>query len=320
MLLNNEQSLIAMGGSINIPIISREDFARMFREICEEYYFVQNPNDFEQKLLTNTGSIDINEEVFENIKNVNEIGLDYGYIYALPDEVPGNDIVNIIGLRQTSKGIPYLGCIVVGDSNIEVFRTVFFDGNNFQMYTPHYGNCWNINGPWAIGFEGGDENEDEDYCNNYGVDLDTVLNASRIDLIDENAILMELETVFIPGTQIQNPVLNLNNTGTSNTSNNSTPSSASKTTAMGIFYSVFEKKMVQMIPAIQQSLTVQGITTYNKDDCFKNLKDKNVFQKDIYNYILQFNNFDSTANKIIECTKIAMYIKRFMYYHEGLVL
>lgn len=327
MLLNNDINLISSLKNIQIPIISKEDFVRMFREFCEDYYCIGNSQDFEQKFLTNTGQVDITGEVFDDMELANHIDLDCGYVYVLPDEVPGRDIVNIIGLRQTSKGIPYLGYISAEDSNMEVFRVVFFDGNNFQIYTPYYGNCWNTDFGWVIGYEGGNEDEDEDFCSKYGTDLDTVVNASRTELIDENAIITEIETVFCAGIQIQNPILQKGNnssmytgTNTVTNSNANTTSSTPKKTEMAILYDIFNKKMLSMILPLQQALTSQGMTVYDKDNCFKNIQDKDTFKKDIYNYILQFNLFDSSTNQMIECTKIAMYIKRFQYHHERLVL
>lgn len=326
MLINNNPNLMANGGTIQAPIISKEDFVKLFMQHVDDCNPISDKATFEHSMLTNIGTIGLTGDVFEYMEEANYIALDFDYIYALPDEITTGAFNMIVGLRTTSKGIPFLGYITASDCGLDVFRMVFFDGNQFRIYTPYYGNCWNIDETWQIGYEGGDEDEDADYCAKYGTTLTAVENAPVFQLIDEASILQEIEQVFTAGVTITNPTLSVkssqktNSSNTTNSSSNSQSASSKQRSTMEILYEVFSKKNFQMIPSLQQALIAQGAKTYDKTKCFQDLRNKDIFQSDIYNFILQFNNNDSVANKIIECTKISMYIKRFQYYHEGLIL
>lgn len=331
MLLNNDSNLIPTQ-KITAPIITKDDFIRMFIEYAKS---CANINEAELKygLETNTGIVELDNYVFEEMPQDEIIPTEY--VLMTNDEVAStkSSFGTIIGVQFTSQGIPFLGYLASSDSAIECFRMVYYSEiGDFKIYTPHYGNCWNIDAGLSMFSDEGDPEDDDDYCDNWGTDSNTVQNAPLYQLIDEAAIMQEIESVFVAGANLQNPVVSTaphsnsgknsnsgNNSSTTNTNPNSQPAPKQKST-MDVLYEVFSKKMFQMIPPLQQTLMAQGATSYDKNQCFKNLKDKDVFQKDIYNYILQFNNMDSVANKMIECTKISLYIKRFQSYHEGLIL
>lgn len=200
MLINNDKRLIALGGTIKVPAITREDFARLFREYIEKHqthhYRVTDPVMFEQILLTNKGKLNMDSDFFEYMPEVNPITMNYVRIDALPDEILG-DALNIVGLRQTNKGIPFLGCLMEDDEGLPVFRVVYYDGTQFKIYTPYYGNCWNILCTEVIDAEVRDERETNDYCMKFGTTFSTVMKAPRKELIDEKAIMEELDIVFV---------------------------------------------------------------------------------------------------------------------------
>lgn len=334
MLLNNSSTLIP-SRKIQVPLISKDSFIDMFVDYAKIQTTV-NEADLRDALNTNSGIIDLDDFVFEEMQQDEYIDTEYTLITN--DEAMDqtkSSFGTIIGLHFTSQGVPFLGYLAGTDEEIECFRLVYYsDAKEFTVYTPKYGNCWNIDTGTAMYSESSDFDDDDDYCKKWGTDGITVQNAPLYQLIDEAAIMQEIESVFVVGPQLQNPTFNLpmggqnnnpgnNNSGNSSSNNNSnsTPqSSPKKKSTMDVLYDVFSKKAFQMIPPLQQSLISQGETTYDKSKCFKDLKNRDAFQKDIYNYILQFNNMDTVPNKIIECTKIALYINRYRFYHEGLVL
>ncbi len=322
MLINNDPILIPTKGCIQAPVISKQDFIRMFVEYADACSTIDKAT-VEQALTNNKGIIELDSYIFEEM--VDDMNAEADYIYATPEEVVNASFDTIVGVHETTTKIPFLGYLCSSDAAIEVFRMVYYDGKEFKIYTPKYGNCWNIDTKMQLFAESGDEADDEDYCNKYGTDASTIQNAPLYQLIDEAAIMQEIEQVFVPGAHLANPVISLPN---SNNNTNSTPNSNAnpqpapqkQKSQMDILYDVFSKKRFQMIPPLQQALLSQGAKTYDKTKCFQDLKNKDAFQNDIYNFILQFNNSDSPANKIIECTKISLYIKRFQFYHEGLIL
>lgn len=333
MLLNNSSSLIP-SQKIQAPLISKDSFINMFVDYAKIQTSVDEAS-LKSALNTNSGFVDLDYFDFEEMLQDEHIDTEYALITN--DEVmdrTNSSFSTIIGFHFTSQGVPFLGYLAGTDESLECFRLVYYADNEFKIYTPRYGNCWNINEGNAMFSESSVPEDDDNYCTDWGTDSTTVQNAPLYQLIDEAAIMQEIETVFVAGPQLQNPTFNLpmgsqnsnqgsNNFGNSSSNNNpnSTPqSSPKKKSTMDVLYDVFSKKAFQMIPPLQQSLISQGETTYDKSKCFKDLKNKDVFQKDIYNYILQFNNMDTIPNKIIECTKIALYINRYRFYHEGLVL
>lgn len=333
MLLNNSSSLIP-SQKIQAPLISKDSFIDMFVDYAKIQTTVDEV-DLSDTLNSNSGFIELNPVVFDDMPMNEYICTEH--VFITNDEVmdeTNSSFSTIIGLHFTSQGVPFLGYLAGTDESLECFRLVYYADNEFKIYTPRYGNCWNITEGNAMYSESSDPEDDDDYCDSWGTDSTTVQNAPLYQLIDEAAIMQEIEAVFVAGPQLQNPTFNLptggqnsnpgnNNSGNSSSNNNSnsTPqSSPKKKSTMDVLYDVFSKKAFQMIPPLQQSLISQGETTYDKSKCFKDLKNRDAFQKDIYNYILQFNNMDTVPNKIIECTKIALYINRYRFYHEGLVL
>lgn len=320
MLINNDINLIPTT-KVYAPQITKEDFVEhiitYLQTVASESSYVHTFSEMKQSLIDNTGNLTLSNDALGGIKDYDNIICGQDSIISMSTEINNSNLNNILGIHITKKGIPFWGVLMNYNDYIEMFRVIYFNGNNLEMYTPHYGNAANFDE--NEGLSCFDSEEDDDYFSKFNTDSKTVLNARLEELIDETAILQEIETVFVVG-MAQNTNNNSSSSNNGNSGNNNTSSYVPQKTVMDVLYEVFSKKMYDLIPGLQQSLVQQGTQPYDKVQCFKDLKNKDIFQKDIFNFIIQFNNHQNDNAKCIECNKIATYIKKFKYYHEGLII
>lgn len=343
MLVNNDKCLIS-DEKVYAPQIAKDtlvDYIIEYFHTETEDTYTHTFDEMRDALLSNTGDLTLKEGFLSSLDD-DEIDCSDDNIISMSTEIRNNNFDNILGIHILNNGIPFWGVLLNGSYEIEMFKAIYYDGKHLRFYTPFYGNTVNFLEGKALSNDA-DDGDDDDFYDKYGTDAKTVVNARLEELIDEVAILEELNAVF----EVGNNPTRLNRTGSGNVSYNSnsssstcsgpnffsgthsgnssnsgssspaTPPPAPQKSPMDIICEVFSKKMYALIPGLQQSLIQQGIQTYDKSKCFKDLKNKDTFQKDIYNYILQFDNNQSDNVKCIECTKIVTYMKKYKYYHEG---
>ena len=223
-------------------------------------------------------------------------------------------IDSFLGVNTLSNGLTYLGMLMYEDYENPAMRIVYFDGKEFKSYVPRYGNCinWNIESAF-----GNDEDEDETYLQvENKLDKSTFDSFNVEDTIDTSMIIQELETVFqLQGTF--NGTISYNNSSSNSSNNTSSNSNNNQVSITDVLLKIFEQKNYALILNLQNSLLQQGFIPYDKNLCWKNLKDKNIMLKDIYNYIVSFNCNGDNIYKFIECQKIVTYIKKYKYKFEG---
>ena len=136
-------------------------------------------------------------------------------------------------------------------------------------------------------------------------------------IIDESLILQDLVNVFELKGSFNGPIKYLSNNTTSNNNSNGNSSTQKNLSITDVLLQIFESKNYSLISTFQQSLINQGFVQYDKNLCWKNLNDKDKMLKDIYNYILHFDNNGNVTYKYVECQKIVTYIKKYKYKFEG---
>ena len=302
---------------INVPTIDRDIFIDGIIEYLKANFDESNFHltfpEIKDALIFDEDLPFMDMEIF--VSDSIELGVDN--VYMTTGSYNNVYINSFLGVNTLSNGLTYLGMLTNGDEEKAAIRIIYFDGNTFRSYVPHYGNCINWNTDSAFGI---DEDEDEDYLLDNNLDKSTFDSLKLEETIDTSMIIQELETVFqlqgvFNGTILWN---NTSNNTSCNTSNNSSSNSNnSQVSITDVLLKIFEQKNYALILNLQKSLLQQGFTSYDKNLCWKNLKDKNIMLKDIYNYIISFDCNGDNIYKFIECQKIVTYIKKYKYKFEG---
>lgn len=317
-IINNDTSLIP-NTKINVPSIDRDIFIDGIMNMLKNYkdedeycYTFAEMND----AFIFDGNVNISDELSEFITD--NVCLDMENAFVTSGEYNQRIFDSILGVRSTNNGVVFWGTLINGDWELPAIRIIYFDGTNFKSYVPHYGNSINWNNNSAFGNY---VDEDDDYLSQYNLNYLDLRKCSTSDLIDASMIMQELDTVFqlqgsYNGTIINNSKQN-NNNGNISSNNTNNSSNQTKQTMSDVLLQIFEQRSYTLIPALQQSILNQGFQSYDKSLCFKNIKDKDTMLKDIYNYIVLFDNNGDNAYKTIECQKLITYIKKYKYHHEG---
>ena len=311
--INNDVKIIPQI-RINVPKIDRDifiegiiNYLKCLKAEDDYHYSFAEMTD----ALTFDGEVNLSYELNEFITD--SIILDCENAFVTAAEYNNPNFNSILGVHQLSNEFVFWGILTGGDWEIPAIRIIYFDGKNFQSYVPSYGNTINLNIDGAFG---NDEDEDEDYLKQFNLNVSDLNKIDLNNLIDPSMILQVLETVFTlqgnyNGTIRQQPSSNSNNPTSTSTS------SQKNTSTMDVLLQVFESKNFTLIPPLQTSLLNKGYKIYDKSLCWNNLSDKDTMLKDIYNYILQFDNNGSYYYKFVECNKIVTYIKKYKYRFEG---
>lgn len=313
-LINNDIKLIP-NKRFNVPQIDRDIFIEGIMNYLKSF---QPEDDYNysfaemQDALTFDGEMNLTNEI--NLFFTDKVNIDTENASVTAKECNTPVLNSIIGVHELNNGFVFWGVLVGGDWEEPAIKIIYFDGKEFQSYTPSYGNCINLNIDCAFGNY---EDEDEDYLNQYNLNFNDLCNLDISQKIDASMIIQELQTVFqLTQTYNGNQIFPQNNNPKTNSTSN-TAQTQKKNTITDVLLQVFESKKFALIPPLQQSLLNQGFKTYDKNLCWKNLKDKDVMLKDIYNYILQFDNNANYSYKFVECNKIITYIKKYKYRFEG---
>lgn len=316
--INNDIKIIP-NTKIVVPKIDRDIFIDgiidVLKDLKDEKYYVNTFSEMKDALIFDE-NMDISNELDEFVTD--NINLSSENAIVTAGEYQGIEFDSILGIKETSNGFVFWGTLVCGDWETFSIRIIYFDGNKFQSYVPHYGNCINWNNDSALG---NDYDEDEDFLNKFNLSCNDLKSLKDRDLIDTSMILQELETVFqlqgsYNGTITNNKSTPCNNT-IGNTSNNVNNTAQIKQSVSDVLLQIFEQRSYSLIYPLQQSILNQGFQSYDKSLCFKNIKNKEIMLKDIYNYIVLFDNNRDNTYKTIECQKIVTYIKKYKYHHEG---
>lgn len=314
-VINNDTSLIP-STKIYVPKIDRDVFIEGFIEYLRANYDEDDfSNDFatmKDALTFDDDNINITEEL--QLFSTDNVKLDTENTFITKDSYIYNYFNSLLGVNTLSNGVVFLGVLMGGDWEIPAFKIFYFDGTRFKSYVPRFGNAINCLNNSAFGNE---PNEDDSYLQQFNLTTSDLSNMDLNKIIDESLILQDLENVFELKGSFNGTIKYLSNNTTSNNNFNGNSSTQKNLSITDVLLQIFESKNYSLISTFQQSLINQGFVPYDKNLCWKNLNDKDKMLKDIYNYILHFDNNGNATYKYVECQKIVTYIKKYKYKFEG---
>ncbi|RHB41812.1 hypothetical protein DW886_14745 [Enterocloster aldenensis] len=148
---NDDERLIKKGGR-KAPCISKKEFEEKIKNYCKkDEEFLKDFDPMDSGCILSEDEymlLSFVESIYYRQKTDRKILFDEENI-EITEGIGGR----LCGIHTLKNGLPILGVYAGGDWEQPLFFCIYWDGENFRIYIPRYGNTFNIVAKAAFGSE-----------------------------------------------------------------------------------------------------------------------------------------------------------------------